>query len=93
MSDPLEPLSARAYFDRKFPGLTMQRAHSKTEIAYSTIHRHVRDGAPVSRDTAVELQNWSLRPEVIAVTGGAYISAALTLELVDPLAPTGSDAR
>lgn len=56
-------------------------AHLATEIAYSTLHRHLKGISELSVDSAKKLQDWSIP---IGAARGLYIDAALALGVVDP---------
>lgn len=59
----------------------------KIQVAYSTLHSHVKHGKPVSVDTAKKLETWSKGPDA---PGEPYMKAADILGLdPDVEAPIG----
>jgi len=75
-------LTAHAFFARGLAGCSMSDAHLATGLAYSTVNdvaKQHHESAP-RIDTLKRLERWS---RDAGAQHGVYISAALTLGLVD----------
>jgi hypothetical protein len=75
-------LTAKEFFAERFEGFSMSAAQLGTGMAYSTIHAAANpDERKPSEETAKKLQEWSLGA---IAQHRAYISAAKTLDILEP---------
>lgn len=88
------PLTAKEFFERDLPGVTLTAAQNKTGLAYTTVLRARDKGATCDPATLRALEEWS-RSVQSAVDAGVWIDAAKTLGFASPpppaSVPTASD--